>query len=32
MLKIFEEGKVRTRDIGGHASTSEFAEAIIAAF
>jgi len=30
MLKVFKEGKVRTRDIGGHASTSEFAEAIIA--
>jgi isocitrate dehydrogenase (NAD+) len=32
MLKVFTEGKVRTRDIGGHAGTSEFAEAIIAAF
>jgi len=32
MLKIFTEGKVRTRDIGGEAKTSEFAEAIIAAF
>ncbi|MBD0325982.1 MAG: isocitrate dehydrogenase (NAD(+)) [Pyrinomonadaceae bacterium] len=32
MLKVFEEGKVRTRDIeGGHASTMEFAEAIMAA-
>jgi isocitrate dehydrogenase (NAD+) len=29
MLKVFEEGKVRTRDIGGQASTMEFAEAII---
>ncbi|HEY0408080.1 MAG TPA: isocitrate dehydrogenase (NAD(+)) [Pyrinomonadaceae bacterium] len=29
MLKVFTEGAVRTRDIGGHASTSEFAEAII---
>ncbi|MBA3322292.1 MAG: isocitrate dehydrogenase (NAD(+)) [Pyrinomonadaceae bacterium] len=32
MLKVFTEGKVRTRDIGGTAKTSEFAEAIIAAF
>ncbi len=32
MFKVFKEGKVRTRDIGGHAGTSEFAEAIIAAF
>jgi isocitrate dehydrogenase (NAD+) len=31
MLKVFEEGKVRTRDIGGEAKTAEFAEAIIAA-
>jgi isocitrate dehydrogenase (NAD+) len=31
MLKIFEEGKVRTRDIGGEAHTDEFAAAIIAA-
>jgi isocitrate dehydrogenase (NAD+) len=31
MLKVFTEGKTRTRDIeGGNASTSEFAEAIIA--
>lgn len=30
MLKVFEEGKVRTRDIGGTASTDEFANAIIA--
>ncbi|HEY5837833.1 MAG TPA: isocitrate dehydrogenase (NAD(+)) [Pyrinomonadaceae bacterium] len=30
MLTVFEEGKVRTRDIGGSASTNEFAEAIIA--
>ncbi|MGI9105736.1 MAG: isocitrate dehydrogenase (NAD(+)) [Pyrinomonadaceae bacterium] len=32
MLKVFTEGKVRTRDIGGKAKTAEFAEAIIAAF
>jgi isocitrate dehydrogenase (NAD+) len=32
MLKVFQEGKVRTRDIGGTAKTAEFAEAIIAAF
>ena len=31
MLKIFAEGKVRTRDIGGTATTNEFADAIIAA-
>lgn len=30
MLKVFEEGKVRTRDIGGSATTNEFADAIIA--
>src|SRR5437868_326907 len=29
MLKVFEEGKVRTRDIGGSASTNEFADAIV---
>jgi len=29
MLTVFEEGKVRTRDIGGTASTDEFADAII---
>jgi isocitrate dehydrogenase (NAD+) len=29
MLKVFEEGQVRTRDIGGTAGTVEFAEAII---
>jgi isocitrate dehydrogenase (NAD+) len=32
MLKVFEEGKVRTRDIGGQSKTTEFADAIIAAF
>jgi isocitrate dehydrogenase (NAD+) len=30
MLKVFEEGAVRTRDIGGTASTDQFADAIIA--
>jgi isocitrate dehydrogenase (NAD+) len=29
LLKVFEEGKVRTRDIGGEAKTAEFADAII---
>jgi isocitrate dehydrogenase (NAD+) len=32
MLTVFREGKVRTRDIGGTAKTSEFARAIIEAF
>ncbi|HEV2765213.1 MAG TPA: isocitrate dehydrogenase (NAD(+)) [Pyrinomonadaceae bacterium] len=32
MLKTFERGEVRTRDIGGTAKTTEFADAIIAAF
>jgi isocitrate dehydrogenase (NAD+) len=32
MLKVYSEGAVRTRDIGGTAKTSEFADAIIAAF
>ncbi|MDT4897122.1 MAG: isocitrate dehydrogenase [Acidobacteriota bacterium] len=31
MMKVFTEGKVRTRDIGGEAHTDEFASAIIAA-
>ena len=30
MLNVFREGRVRTRDIGGTASTFEFADAIIA--
>jgi isocitrate dehydrogenase (NAD+) len=29
MLKVFTEGKVRTRDVGGTATTDEFADAII---
>jgi len=29
MLKVFEEGKVRTRDVGGDATTDQFADAII---
>jgi isocitrate dehydrogenase (NAD+) len=29
MLEVFEEGKVRTRDIGGTANTAEFANEII---
>jgi len=29
MLKVFEEGKVRTRDIGGTSTTNEFADAVI---
>jgi isocitrate dehydrogenase (NAD+) len=32
MLKVFADGKVRTRDIGGEAHTAEFAKAIIAEF
>ncbi|MDT7602262.1 MAG: isocitrate dehydrogenase [Acidobacteriota bacterium] len=31
MLKVFRDGEVRTRDIGGTAKTMEFAEAIMAA-
>ena len=30
LMKVFEEGKVRTRDIGGDAKTTEFADAVIA--
>ena len=29
MLAVFEEGRVRTRDVGGASTTDEFAEAII---
>jgi isocitrate dehydrogenase (NAD+) len=29
MFQIFEEGSIRTRDVGGTASTNEFADAII---
>ena len=29
MLKVFEEGQVRTRDVGGTATTDEFGDAII---
>ncbi len=32
MLRVFTEGNVRTKDIGGTAKTGEFARAIIAAF
>src|SRR5918911_696816 len=31
MLKVFEEGKVRTRDVGGTSHTDEFAHAVIQA-
>src|SRR5881394_2527642 len=31
LLKVFADGKVRTRDIGGTSSTDEFADAIISA-
>jgi len=31
LLKVFADGKVRTRDIGGTSSTDEFASAIISA-
>lgn len=30
MLSVYREGKVRTRDIGGSASTDEFADAVVA--
>jgi isocitrate dehydrogenase (NAD+) len=29
MFRVFEEGLIRTRDIGGTAKTAEFADAII---
>ena len=29
MLNVFEEGKIRTRDVGGSATTEEFAAAIV---
>ena len=29
MLKVFKEGKIRTRDVGGTTTTNEFADAII---
>ena len=32
MLKVYREGQVRTRDVGGTARTDEFASAVIAAF
>jgi len=31
LLKVFADGKVRTRDIGGTSSTDEFADTIISA-
>ena len=30
LLKVFEEGKVRTRDVGGSATTDEFSDAVVA--
>ena len=32
LFKVLRDGKTRTRDIGGEASTHEYADAIIAAF
>ena len=29
LYKVFDEGKVKTSDLGGNASTDEFVEAII---
>jgi isocitrate dehydrogenase (NAD+) len=31
LLQVFKDGKVRTRDIGGEAKTTEFSDAVIAA-
>ncbi|HYN83951.1 MAG TPA: isocitrate dehydrogenase (NAD(+)) [Pyrinomonadaceae bacterium] len=31
MLKVYEEGKVRTRDVGGTSKTNEFARAVVEA-
>src|SRR5687768_3790304 len=31
MLKVYEDGKVRTRDVGGTSHTDEFAQAVISA-
>jgi|SRR5947207_2907283 len=30
LLKVFEEGKVRTRDVGGSATTDKFSDAVVA--
>src|SRR5262247_2855522 len=30
LLQVFKEGKIRTRDLGGNASTTEYTEAIVA--
>ena len=31
MLKVYREGRVRTRDVGGTARTNEFARAVVEA-